>query len=96
MELSRQEYWSGLPFPILRDLPDPGIELESFAIPASAGRFFTTGRLYICLTDINWDCPRQVVQPWLQRPRDGGDRPVKHSKKCPVGYCSDHLAMLYH
>ena len=23
--LSRQEYWSGLPFPFLRDLPDPAI-----------------------------------------------------------------------
>ena len=22
----RQEYWSGLPFPLPRDLPDPGIE----------------------------------------------------------------------
>ena len=26
MELSRQEYWSGLPYPPLGDLPDPGIE----------------------------------------------------------------------
>ena len=26
MEFSRQEYWSGLPFPSLGDLPDPGIE----------------------------------------------------------------------
>ena len=26
MELSRQEYWSGLPFPFPGDLPDPGIE----------------------------------------------------------------------
>ena len=26
MELSRQEYWSGLPFPPPGDLPDPGIE----------------------------------------------------------------------
>ena len=26
MEFSRQEYWSGLPFPSPRDLPDPGIE----------------------------------------------------------------------
>ena len=26
MEFSRQEYWSGLPFPITGDLPDPGIE----------------------------------------------------------------------
>ena len=26
MGFSRQEYWSGLPFPSPRDLPDPGIE----------------------------------------------------------------------
>ena len=26
MRVSRQEYWSGLPFPSLGDLPDPGIE----------------------------------------------------------------------
>ena len=26
MEFSRQEYWSGLPFPFPEDLPDPGIE----------------------------------------------------------------------
>ena len=25
----RQEYWSGLPFPSLRDLPDPGIKPEA-------------------------------------------------------------------
>ena len=29
---SRQEYWSGLPFPLPGDLPDPGIEPES-ALP---------------------------------------------------------------
>ena len=39
VEFSRQEYWSGLPFPSLGDLPNPGIELRS---PTSAGRFFTT------------------------------------------------------
>ena len=26
---SRQEYWSGLPFPSPEDLPNPGIESES-------------------------------------------------------------------
>ena len=26
MGFSRQEYWSGLPFPSLRDIPNPGIE----------------------------------------------------------------------
>ena len=31
MEFSRQEYWSGLPFPSPGDLLDPGIEPESFA-----------------------------------------------------------------
>ena len=29
MEFSRQEYWSGLPFPTRGDLPDPGMELTS-------------------------------------------------------------------
>ena len=32
MEFSRQEYRSGLPFPSLGDLPDPGIELRSPAL----------------------------------------------------------------
>ena len=32
MEFSRQEYWSGLPFPSLGDLPDPGIEPGSSAL----------------------------------------------------------------
>ena len=39
MGFSRQEYWSGLPFPTPGDLPDPGIEPES---PALASKFFTT------------------------------------------------------
>ena len=34
MELSRQEYWSGLPFPSPGDLPNPGIELRSPALQA--------------------------------------------------------------
>ena len=29
MAFSRQEYWSGLPFPSTGDLPDPGIEPRS-------------------------------------------------------------------
>ena len=39
---SRQEYWSGLVFPPLGDLPHLGIEPESLRSPALAGRFFTT------------------------------------------------------
>ena len=33
MKFSRQEHWSGLPFPSPGDLPDPGIELRSPALP---------------------------------------------------------------
>ena len=36
---SRQEYWSGLPFPPPGDIPDPGTKPTS---PALAGGFFTT------------------------------------------------------
>ena len=39
MRFPRQEYWNGLPFPSLGDLPDPGTEPVS---PALAGGFFTT------------------------------------------------------
>ena len=34
MEFSRQEYWSGVPFPTPGELPDPGIEPVSLSSPA--------------------------------------------------------------
>ena len=36
MGFSRQEYWSGLPFPSPGDLPDPGIKPRSPALPADS------------------------------------------------------------
>ena len=36
MEFSRQEYWSGLPFPSPGDLPDPGIKPMSLALQAGS------------------------------------------------------------
>ena len=53
MGFSRQEYWSGLPWPPPEDLPNPGIEPKSLTSPALAGRFFTTSTTwgaYICAT----------------------------------------------
>ena len=48
--ISRQECWSGLPFPPPGDLPNPGIEPSSSAL---AGRFFTTlappGKPMLCV-----------------------------------------------
>ena len=47
MGFSRQEYWSGLPFPSPGDLPDPGIKPVSPVSLALAGRFFTTTATWI-------------------------------------------------
>ena len=46
MGFSRQEYWSGLPFPSPWDLPNPGIEprspaLKADSLPCGAVRGFT-------------------------------------------------------
>ena len=57
MELSRQEYWSGLPFLPPGDLPDPGIKLESPTSSALAGRFFTTSA--------TWEAPIWVVSKMI-------------------------------
>ena len=39
---SRQEYWSGLPYHLLGDLPNPEMEPASLFSLALAGGFFTT------------------------------------------------------
>ena len=51
MRFSRQEHWRGLPCPAPEDLPDPGIEPESSASSALAGRFFSTSATWeLCFT----------------------------------------------
>ena len=42
---SRQEYWSGQPFPPPGNLPDPGIKPTALTSPALAGGFFTLHHL---------------------------------------------------
>ena len=42
MRFSRQEYWSGLPFPSPGDLPNAGIKPVSLTSPILAGGVFTT------------------------------------------------------
>ena len=49
MEFSSEEYWSGLPFPTLGNLPNPGIKPMSLASPELAGMFFTTS--------VSWEAP---------------------------------------
>ena len=58
MEFSRQEYWSGMPFPPPGHLPDPGIEPTSLASPVLMGIFFTTRATWEALVRyyINTEC----------------------------------------
>ena len=59
MGFSRQEYWSGLPFPSPGDLPDPGIKPMA---PALAGRFFNTeppGKPIVSSEEIQFNPPHQ-------------------------------------
>ena len=60
---SRQEHWSGLPFPSPGDLPDPRTEPT---FPALAGGFFTTkppGKPSLNYTTIEQDDWRRQWQP---------------------------------
>ena len=54
MGFSRQDYWSGLPFPPAEDLPDSGIEPTSLMSPAMAGEFFTTSATWEALSVHSW------------------------------------------
>ena len=47
MGFPRQEYWSGLPLPSPRDLPDPRIKLESPALQADSLPSESPGKLAI-------------------------------------------------
>ena len=50
LELSRQEYWNGLPCPPPGDLPNPEIKPMSFISPSLAGGIFTTSATCEALT----------------------------------------------
>ena len=64
MGFSRQEYYSGLTFPSLKDLPHPEIKLASLISPALAGSFFTTITTFeapvyssLCVCLVAQSCP---------------------------------------
>ena len=52
MEFSRQEYWSGYPFPSPGDLPDPGIKPKSRALPADSLSSETSGKRFFTITGL--------------------------------------------
>ena len=81
MGFSRQDYWSGLPFPSPGHLPDPGIKRVS---PVLAGRFFTTELPWKSTWVIVVQSPTHVqlfVTPWTSTP--GLSVPHHLLKFCP-------------
>ena len=66
MGFPRQEFWRGLPFLSLGDLPNPGIEPLS---PALAGRFFPTeplGKSHVSVYPPSklHTFPQQTLKEW--------------------------------
>ena len=56
MGFSRQEYWSGLPFPSPGSLPDPGIEPWSPALQADSLQTELWGKPIVTLTLLKRNC----------------------------------------
>ena len=77
MEFSRQEYWSGLPFPPPGDLPDPEIKTESCTTPAFAGRIFYHRATWETL----WYTHAMEYQPENSGTCYNMDEPWKHCAK---------------
>ena len=73
MEFSRQEYWSGLPFPSPGNLPDPGIKPGSPALLGdslpSSGKPITEYTLAIISTWLNSRTPFQSMFPFKYGPQ---------------------------
>ena len=53
MGFSRQEHWSGLPFPSPGDLPDPEVKPESLALQADAITSEPPGKL-LRISELKW------------------------------------------
>ena len=61
MEFSRQEYWSGLPFPSPGDLPDPGMETRSLSLQADSLPSEPPGKPSMQMLGMNKICMSHVT-----------------------------------
>ena len=76
MGVSRQEYWSGLPFPSPGDLPSSGIEPSSPALQADA---------------LTSEPPEQEKYPWLALLRQA-DKSLPFCKETAIFLNSQSLS----
>ena len=80
---SRQEYWSGLPFPSPRDHPDPGIEPRSPTLQADALTSEPPGKPQY------WNQTDYIICSWRWR------RSIQSAKTRPGADCgSDHELLI--
>ena len=70
MGFSRQEYWSGLPFPTPGDLPDPGTEPMSLISLALADGLFTTSA--------TCEATKTLIMDSILRYRIDGNSKISH------------------
>ena len=64
MGFSRQECWSGLPFPSPGDLPNPGIEPSYPAVQADALLSEPPGKPIICMNSPNY-CHTTIITTYM-------------------------------
>ena len=83
MEFSRQEFWSELPFPNPGNLPDPGIEPNSFVAPALQADFSRCATLNFKGNDYCLYFQRRKTE--AQRNREASSI-SNNKKRTEVGY----------
>jgi len=65
MEFSRQEHWSGLPFPSAGDLPDPGIEPKPPTLQADSLPSEPPGKTWL-RTKANPSFKKPTYPSWMR------------------------------
>ena len=87
VEFSRQEYWSGLPFPSPGDLPDPGIKprfpvLQADSLPfephKNKQKSHIGTQVHICIFWLLTHCSHLVITLLIIFPREN---PLSHRMK---------------
>ena len=94
MGFSRQEYWSGLPFPSPGDRPDPGIEPASPTLQADSLLMNYQGRATEVLGDQDSYCVTVSLGRWVSPTWGVGDHFLSHTHVCapPTQVLSLHFS----
>ena len=89
MGFSRQEYWSGLPFPSPENLPNPEIECRSLALQTDSFTTEPPGKppIYSCIFYICVCVCVCVCMPCSVMSDSATPGNVAHQAPLPMGFC---------